>query len=149
MLKGTSYTVRPRSEPATSCRRRPRISEGSSQLLVGPASASRSEHTKVRSSTRATSPGPDAAQYEPGRLAGSSSTSVPASTSCLLSSSYSSSEPSNQWNESGSERATLSVTHPRRFLLRGGGAFNVTDTTPTPCGETVQTAYRRPLKPAQ
>ena len=113
MLKGTTYIVRPRIEPTNSCRRRARICDGSSQLLVGPASASRSEHTNVRSSTRATSPGSDAAQYEPGRLAGSSSTSVPASTSCLLSSSYSSSEPSNQWTESGSQRATISFTHPK------------------------------------
>ena len=34
-----------------------RISPGSRQLLVGPASSSRSEQMKVRSSTRATSEG--------------------------------------------------------------------------------------------
>src|SRR4029453_15532333 len=149
MLKGTTCIVRPRIQPANSFWSRARISDGSSQLLVGPASASRSEHTKVRSSTRATSPGSDAAQYEPGRLAGSSSTSVPASSSCLLSSSASSSVPSNQWTESGSQRATISFTQPRSFSLRVGGAFNVTATTPTPCGETVHTAYRRPPKPAE
>jgi hypothetical protein len=62
MLNGTTYIVRPRMEPRNSFSRRARISAGSSQLLVGPASASRSEHTKVRSSTRATSPGSEAAQ---------------------------------------------------------------------------------------
>ena len=40
----------------------------------------------MRSSTRATSLGSLWAQYEPGRLAGSSSVNVPASTSCLQSS---------------------------------------------------------------
>src|SRR5829696_241714 len=149
MLNGTTYIVRPRIEPANSFWSRARISDGSSQLLVGPASASRSEHTNVRSSTRATSPGSDAAQYEPGRLAGSSSTSVPASTSCFVSSSYSSSDPSNHWTESGSQRATISFTQPRSFSLRVGGAFSVTATTPTPCGETVRPAYRWAPKPAE
>src|SRR6266566_1570700 len=35
MLKGTTYIVRPLIEPANSWRRRARISDGSSQLLVG------------------------------------------------------------------------------------------------------------------
>ena len=59
---GTTYIVRPRIEP----RKRPssvsRISAGSRQLFVGPASSSRSEQMKVRSSTRATSPGSERAR---------------------------------------------------------------------------------------
>ena len=39
-----------------------RISAGSRQLLVGPASSSRSEQMNVRSSTRATSPGSERAR---------------------------------------------------------------------------------------
>ena len=55
--KGTTYIVRPFMQPLKSRFSVPRISAGSHQLLVGPASASRSEQMKVRSSTRATSPG--------------------------------------------------------------------------------------------
>ena len=60
--KGTTYIVRPCIEP----RNRPvsvsRISSGSRQLLVGPASDSCSQQMKVRSSTRATSPGSERAR---------------------------------------------------------------------------------------
>ena len=45
-----------------------RISTGSAQLLVGPASISRSQQMKVRSSTRATSLGSESARYEFGRF---------------------------------------------------------------------------------
>ena len=38
MLNGTTYIVRPRMQPANSPRSLPRISAGSIQLLVGPAS---------------------------------------------------------------------------------------------------------------
>ena len=62
MEKGTTYMVRPRMQPAKRPSRKPRISAGSRQLLVGPASISRSEQMKVRSSTRATSPGSEWAQ---------------------------------------------------------------------------------------
>lgn len=48
------------------------ISAGSIQLLVTPASASLTEQMKVRSSTRATSSGSEAAWNEFGFLAGSS-----------------------------------------------------------------------------
>src|SRR6185369_4346494 len=82
MLKGTTYMVRPRMQPRKSSSSFARISPGSFQLLVGPASASFVEQMKVRSSTRATSLGSEWAQYEPGRLAGSSSVKVPASTNC-------------------------------------------------------------------
>src|ERR1700730_5754346 len=56
---GTTYIVRPRIAPANSSPSSSLISEGSRQLLVGPASASAAEQMNVRSSTRATSPGSD------------------------------------------------------------------------------------------
>jgi len=57
MQKGTTYMVRPRMHPVKISLRVARISAGSTQLLVGPASSWRSEQMKVRSSTRATSLG--------------------------------------------------------------------------------------------
>ncbi len=54
---GTTYIVRPFIEPSKSDVISARISPGSRQLLVGPASSSCSVQMKVRSSTRATSPG--------------------------------------------------------------------------------------------
>ena len=60
--KGTTYIVRPRMHPSKSPLSIPRISSGSRQLLVGPASDSSSEQMYVRSSTRATSPGSEWAQ---------------------------------------------------------------------------------------
>ncbi|CAM5475613.1 hypothetical protein SBADM41S_11567 [Streptomyces badius] len=64
MQKGTTYMVRPRMDP----RKTPfspvkisRISAGSFQWLVGPASFSSLEQMNVRSSTRATSVGSEAA----------------------------------------------------------------------------------------
>ena len=57
MEKGTTYMVRPFMQPLKSPCRVWRISSGSRQLLVGPASISLAEQMKVRSSTRATSPG--------------------------------------------------------------------------------------------
>jgi hypothetical protein len=59
MLKGTTYMVRPRIQPRKSPSRVVRISAGSTQLLVGPTSASCFVQMKVRSSTRATSCGSD------------------------------------------------------------------------------------------
>ena len=61
MQKGTTYIVRPRMQPSNSPSSVPRISLGSTQLLVGPASISCSAQMKVRLSTRATSEGSDAA----------------------------------------------------------------------------------------
>ncbi len=78
MQNGTTYSVRPRIAPSNRPFRSARISVGSSQLLVGPASSGSSEQMKVRLSTRATSLGSDAAQKEFGRLSGSSRLSVPA-----------------------------------------------------------------------
>ena len=62
MEKGTTYMVRPRIEPLKRSESVSRISAGSRQLLVGPASSSFSEQMKVRSSTRATSPGSERAR---------------------------------------------------------------------------------------
>ena len=60
--KGTTYIVRPRMQPRKSSWSFARISPGSTQLLVGPASASRFGQMNVRSSTRATSAGSECAQ---------------------------------------------------------------------------------------
>ena len=59
MEKGSTYMVRPRMQPLKSSFSLRRISKGSTQLLVGPALSFESEQMKVRSSTRATSPGSD------------------------------------------------------------------------------------------
>ena len=59
---GTTYIVRPRIEPVNSSASVSRISAGARQLLVGPASSSRSAQMNVRSSTRATSEGSDHAR---------------------------------------------------------------------------------------
>ena len=61
MQKGTTYMVRPTMQPSNRPSNRSRISIGSAQLFVGPASASSSEQMKVRLSTRATSRGSEAA----------------------------------------------------------------------------------------
>ena len=62
MEKGTTYIVRPFIEPRNSPVSVSLMSAGDRQLLVGPASASRSEQMKVRFSTRATSAGSEWAQ---------------------------------------------------------------------------------------
>src|SRR5919106_2870086 len=117
---GTTYMVRPRIEP----RKRPlsvsRISPGSRQLFVGPASDSRSEQMKVRSSTRATSPGSERARYEFGRLASDSFSNVPASTRSWQSRSYSSAEPSHQWIASGWVSSATSATQEISFAFLVG-----------------------------
>ena len=59
---GTTYIVRPRMQPSKRPSSVARISAGATQLLVGPASSSRSLQMKVRSSTRATSDGSDHAR---------------------------------------------------------------------------------------
>ena len=92
-----------------------RISAGSRQLFVGPASACSAEQMKVRSSTRATSPGSDRARYEFGRLASDRRSNVPASTSSCASRSYSSAEPSHQYTASGWVRAATSCTQLSRW----------------------------------
>ena len=59
---GTTYIVRPFIAPVKSSLSVSRISAGSVQWFVGPASSSRSEQMNVRSSTRATSLGSDSAR---------------------------------------------------------------------------------------
>ena len=72
------------------------ISRGATQLLVGPASALPTLQMKVRSSTRATSPGSERAKKLLGRISSFRRMKVPASTSLVQSWSYSSGEPSHQ-----------------------------------------------------
>src|SRR6266704_1276112 len=62
MQNGTTYMTRPRMAPSKISANVVRISSGAIQLLVGPASCSRSEQMNVRSSTRATSLGYEAHQ---------------------------------------------------------------------------------------
>ena len=62
MLNGTTYIVRPCMAPRNRSASVSRISAGSRQLFVGPASSSCSEQMNVRSSTRATSPGSERAR---------------------------------------------------------------------------------------
>ena len=57
MLNGSTYIVRPCMQPLNSSFSFLRISNGLTQLLVGPAPSFESEQMKVRSSTRATSLG--------------------------------------------------------------------------------------------
>jgi hypothetical protein len=61
MLNGSTYMVRPRMQPLKSSFSFRRISNGFAQLFVGPAPSLEREQMKVRSSTRATSPGSDLA----------------------------------------------------------------------------------------
>jgi len=60
MENGTTYIVRPRMAPRNRSVKVARIAEGSTQLLVGPASSGSREQTNVRLSTLATSAGPSA-----------------------------------------------------------------------------------------
>ena len=117
MLNGTTYIVRPRIAPLNFSVRSSAHLAGSRQLLVGPASSSRSEQMNVRSSTRATSPGSESARYEFGRLASLRRSNVPASTSRCASRSYSSAEPSHQWIASGWVSSATSSTQRSSFLF--------------------------------
>src|SRR3954469_12101436 len=108
MQNGMTYMVRPRMHPRYSSVITAFISPGSIQLFVGPASASSTEQMKVRPSTRATSLGSEAHQKEFGFL--SSLTNVPASTSCWVSRSHSSSLPSTQTTRSGVVSSAISWT---------------------------------------
>ncbi len=111
MQKGTTYMVRPFMQPSKSPFRVSFISPGAIQLLVGPASSSFSEQMNVRSSTRATSVGSDAAWKLFGRLAGSRRVSVPCSTRRPVSRSHSSSEPSHHSTRSGLVSSAIPRTH--------------------------------------
>ena len=111
MQNGTTYMTRPRMQPSKISAKVLRICPGAIQLLVGPASCSRSEQMNVRSSTRATSPGSEAHQKLFGRSSGFSRVKVPFSTSRLVSRSHSSSEPSHQTTASGWVSPAISSTH--------------------------------------
>src|SRR3954447_15364710 len=115
--KGTTYIVRPFIEPRNSSVSVWRISAGSRQLLVGPASTSSAEQMKVRSSTRATSAGSEAAQYELGRLASLNLVNVPLSTRSCAMRSYSSADPSHHSTRSGVVSAATSSTQAISFLF--------------------------------
>src|SRR5215208_3359620 len=126
MENGTTYIVRPFIAPANSSSIVLRISSGARQLLVGPASSSRSEQMNVRSSTRATSLGSDHARYEFGRLASLRRLNVPASTSSWQSRSYSSADPSHHTTWSGWASSATSSTQARSFWFVVGTAVALT-----------------------
>jgi len=107
--------VWPRIEPLNFSFSSSRISPGSRQWFVGPASSSRSEQMNVRSSTRATSLGSESARYEFGRLKSLSRSNVPASTIFCAIRSYSSADPSHQCTASGWVSSATSSTHLRSF----------------------------------
>src|SRR5690606_12367269 len=131
MQNGTTYIVRPRMQPLNSLPNVSRISAGAIQLLVGPASSSRSEQLNVRSATRATSLGSEAAWKLLGRLA--RRVNVPCSTRRLVRRTHSSSEPSHHSIRSGWVRAAICLTHETNSaLLVGAGTSTVTDTSAAP-----------------
>ena len=107
---GMTYIVRPRMQPRNKSVRVVRISSGSRQLLVGPASTCSFGHTYVRSSTRATSPGSDSARKLFGRFAGFNCSNVPCSTISRVSRSHSSAVPSHHSTRSGVVSAATSST---------------------------------------
>src|SRR5919202_1509025 len=78
--KGATYIVRPLMQPSKSQLSVSFISLGATQLLVGPASVWLTLQMKVRSSTRATSPGSERARKLLGRFSGLSRIKVPLST---------------------------------------------------------------------
>src|SRR5688500_7508992 len=109
---GTTYIVRPFIAPRNRSVSSAFIAFGSRQLFVGPASISRSEQMKVRSSTRATSAGSERARKLLGRASASRGVNAPASTSSCDSRWNSSSDPSHHSTASGWQRAaTRSEEH--------------------------------------
>ena len=114
--------MRPFMHPANRALSSWRISNGSRQLFVGPASASSSEQMNVRSSTRATSDGLERARNEFGRFSGLSLMKVPASTSCCVRRSHSSCDPSHHSTRSG--WSVQRLLHPFEQLLFFVGALS-------------------------
>src|SRR6266851_2432557 len=117
ILKGITYSVRPRIQPLNRPVSVSFISLGLTQLLVGPASVLLREQMKVRSSTRATSLGSERARKLLGRFSALSRIRVPALTIWSHRRSYSSCDPSHQYTWSGRHSATISSTHARSFAL--------------------------------
>src|SRR3954452_6070662 len=121
MQNGMTYIVRPRMQPRYSSVMVAFISAGAIQLLVGPASASSTEQMKVRSSTRATSPGSVRAQNELGFLAGSSPARAPDATRASGRPVHAASDPSHQTIRSGVVRAATSPTQASSRAGEVGG----------------------------
>src|SRR4051794_19895966 len=131
MQNGMTYIVRPRMHPRYRSVIVVFISAGSHQLLVTPASDSSSEQMNVRSSTRATSSGSEAAQNEFGLAV--SRTNVPASTSFVVVRSHSSSEPSHHTTRSGEvSSATSRTQESRRAFVVGASSIPGTVTAVMP-----------------
>lgn len=122
--------VRPLMAPSKTPLRVWRISEGSTQLLVKPASRSFSEQMKVRDSTRATSAGSENAAKEFGKSGLVSRVRVPASTSSSVSRVCSSSDPSTQWMRSGVVSWAISVTKSRSLWLSVGASAAIVAESP-------------------
>ena len=99
MQNGTTYIVRPAMQPAYSPVMIAFMATGSIQLFVAPASFGSTEQMKVRSSTRATSVGSDAAWKELGFAV--SRVKVPAATRSSVSRVHSASDPSVNTTRSG------------------------------------------------
>src|SRR4029453_8998677 len=114
---GTTYNVRPCMAPVNRLVSSRRISAGSCQLLVGPASTSRSEQMNVRSSTRATSGGSDRARKLFGRRSWFRRSNVPPSTSSFVCRSHSASDPSHHSTRSGSRTRAQRSTQSWSFWL--------------------------------
>jgi len=111
MQYGTTYIVRPRMLPRNRSVISPRMTSGSRQLLVGPASSSFAEQMNVRDSTRATSFGSDWARNELGFFASSSLTKVPEATISAVRRSHSAAEPSAKTTRSGWVSSATSAIH--------------------------------------
>src|SRR5947207_4219782 len=103
--------------PAKTSRNSFRVSSGSRQLFVGPASSLVREQMNVNSSTRATSAGSERKTMLPGRFFSSSAIAVPDCTSCRSMSWYSEADPSHHATRSGRHSARTSSTHASSLLL--------------------------------
>ncbi len=116
-------------QPLNTLRRVSFISDGSTQLFVGPASSSLIEQIKVLSSTRATSLGFDRAKNEFGRSSGLSRMNVPVSTSSSVRRFHSSSDPSHHSMRAGSVSWATSSTQAirRMFSVGAGKSPGITD----------------------
>ena len=117
MLYGITYMVRPCIEPANRPVSRFRVSSGSRQLFVGPASSLLREQMNVNSSTRATSAGSERTKMLLGRLFGSSRIAVPARIMCRSMAWYSAGEPSHHTTCSGRHIAAVSWTQACSFAF--------------------------------
>ena len=108
MQYGMTYMVRPAMQPAKSWFSFAFILAGSSQLLVGPASAGSVEQINVRSSTRATSPGLERTKRLFGFFPGFSGMALPCCTMRRAIWLYSRLEPSQRCMRSGWHRSATS-----------------------------------------